>query len=42
MFETQVHSFHASVDIEAKFTYFKSAFANENIRDQKTNKTAPS
>ena len=38
MSETQVHLFHANADIKAKFTYFKSAFTNENIRDQKTNK----
>ena len=41
MSETQVHSFHANANVKAKFTYFKSAFANENIRDQKTNKNNP-
>ena len=41
MSETQVHSFHANANIKAKFTYFKSASANENIRDQKTNKNCP-
>ena len=42
MSETRVHSFYANANIKAKFTYFKNASANENIRDQKTNKTAPS
>ena len=41
MSETQVHSFHANADIKAKFTYFKSTFANENICDQKTNRNYP-
>ena len=41
MSETEVHSFHANANIKAKFTYFKSASANENIGDQKTNKNCP-
>ena len=41
MSKTQVHLFHANVDIKAEFTYFKRAFTNENIRDQTTNKHCP-
>ena len=35
----QVYSFHANVDIRAKFTFLeKNTFTNENIHNQKTNK----
>ena len=33
--KTQVHLFHAHADIKARFTFFKSAFRNENIHEQK-------
>ena len=33
--KTQVHLFHAHANIKTRFTYFKSAFRNENIYKQK-------
>ena len=32
---TQVHLFHANADIKRMFTFFKSAFKNESIHEQK-------